>query len=403
MNCQEVQKLVDDYLDKTCSDQVSREIENHLETCEDCKKWLDEKLEEQEGAHNPLDFSSETFHMASVKKQTKILRRAKWKNRMNNVLTVIVSLILLMIVLSLLTGLYYGLFTDSENSKLNRAEQVVLTTTEVTMPNVFARGGGSTTSALFTASMDYELSRQVGWDTETIGEIHGNMFFNQLNVSRSWVDGSHDVKLEFFYPAINKKLYKENKEYLTNGLKQTWDALDKLPEGTVSELAISFDHLYDIDQMNKMLSGYDLDVTWFAVDTGGEKMPTLDNFPFTSAISGIWGFNQYTLLEFTGETGSERSLENRHEDYEKAFKNMLTFLNDNEKYVRDYLWDLNKGDLQKMRNYVDKHGLKCYGVVVTGPTKELLKFRDNKQITYASLGEVDFWNWFDRNMVGEMN
>ncbi|WP_033828765.1 anti-sigma factor [Bacillus andreraoultii] len=403
MNCKEVQKLMDNYLEGKCSGEESREVDNHLETCGECREWLDGKLKEQENVLKPLNSSPETLNMSSVKKQNKILRRAKWKNRMNNVFTVIVSLIILMVVLSLLTGLYYGQFIDSDNSKLNRAKQAMLTTTEVTMPNVIARGGGSATSAFFTASMDYELSRQIGRDTETIGEIHGKMFFNQLNITRSWVDGSYDVKLEFFYPAIKEELYKENKESLANGLRETWGALDKLPEGTVSELAISFDNLYDIDQINKMMSDYDIDVTWFAVDTGGSNMPTLDNFPFTSAVTGIWGFSQYTLLEFSGETGSDRTLENRQEDYEKAFKNMLTFLNDNEKYVQNYLWDLNRGDFQKMRHYVDKNGLKCYGVVVTGPTKELLKFRDNKQITYASLGEVDFWNWFDRNFGGEMN
>lgn len=52
------------------------------------------------------------------------------------------------------------------------------------------------------------------------------------------------------------------------------------------------------------------------------------------------------------------------------------------------------GTLEEIIDYVDEHGVKSYGVVVTGPTKELLKLKDNEYVLYATLGEVDLWNWY---------
>ncbi|PHG30547.1 sigma-M negative effector [Bacillus pseudomycoides] len=45
-----------------------------------------------------------------------------------------------------------------------------------------------------------------------------------------------------------------------------------------------------------------------------------------------------------------------------------------------------------------KHGVKVYGIVITGPSKELVKFQNSisPHVRDATLGDIEFWNWFKR-------
>nr|WP_257129136.1 anti-sigma factor C-terminal domain-containing protein [Bacillus pseudomycoides] len=53
-------------------------------------------------------------------------------------------------------------------------------------------------------------------------------------------------------------------------------------------------------------------------------------------------------------------------------------------------------NLQKQYQYVKKHGVKVYGIVITGPSKELVKFQNSPHVRNATLGDIEFWNWFER-------
>ena len=61
-----------------------------------------------------------------------------------------------------------------------------------------------------------------------------------------------------------------------------------------------------------------------------------------------------------------------------------------EKAEKFYLGRLN---LPKRVQYLNEHGIKHYGAVVTGPTKEVLKLKDEGKISDLEVDEIDFWNW----------
>ncbi|TKI02527.1 anti sigma factor C-terminal domain-containing protein, partial [Bacillus cereus] len=44
---------------------------------------------------------------------------------------------------------------------------------------------------------------------------------------------------------------------------------------------------------------------------------------------------------------------------------------------------------------VKENGVKVYGIVITGPSKELLKLQNSPHVRYATLGDIEIWNWFD--------
>lgn len=50
-------------------------------------------------------------------------------------------------------------------------------------------------------------------------------------------------------------------------------------------------------------------------------------------------------------------------------------------------------DLSNRIRYINQNGVKVYGSVVTGPSKEIEKFVKTKRIKTAKVSEVELWNW----------
>lgn len=58
--------------------------------------------------------------------------------------------------------------------------------------------------------------------------------------------------------------------------------------------------------------------------------------------------------------------------------------------------------LEQRYQYIKDNGIQVYGVVVTGPTKELLKLQNLGSVHSPALGDVGLWNWFNRSFSGTM-
>lgn len=331
------------------------------------------------------------------KKQKRLLRRAKWKNRLTNAFTLFFLFILISFISGLLTALYYGF--GGEDGKANQAMQVVKTATQMTMPNVYLGSSGLHTNLYFTADMDLSIKKQLGRKRKTIGQLEGKMFLNQLTVNRDWHDGQYDVQLYFLHPWFVSKQSEEEQGYYEQTLNQTWDTLELLPEGTVSELAITFDDLYEFTEVYELLEDMEVDIVWYAIDTGTEKNGSSDGSPYLSAISDIWGFHEDAVFDLTNfDFITERGDGDKREE---AFTTGLKFLAENEKLTERYLPFMNRDvSIDERYRFVEEHGVNTYGVVVTGPSKELLKLQENEAIIYATMGDVDFWNWYNNSAGG---
>jgi hypothetical protein len=47
-------------------------------------------------------------------------------------------------------------------------------------------------------------------------------------------------------------------------------------------------------------------------------------------------------------------------------------------------------------NYIQNNGVQIYGMTITGPSKQLLKLKEEAFIAHIRLGEVRLWNWEER-------
>lgn len=400
MDCRDVRKRLEDYINEKCSSEDERVIEEHLETCPDCQRIVDEQLLTEDGK---VPFDKEANDEAWRKeidalKQQRWMTKAKWKHRITTAINVVVIVVVVSIVSAILTGVYY-----MATGKAKEAGQVVRTATQMTMPNVFVSGSSTNTNIFFTLDMQMNLHRTLGKEEQKLGDLNGKMLFNLLNVERDWAAGQYDVKMYFMHPEYVAAQPHTDQEFYQETTNDTWATLDMLPEGTVAELAISFDGSYEIDDIYPFFEGYDLEIVWYAVDTGPEQDGTRYGSPYLSAHD-IWGIHERSVFDLLMGSGSGSLSILTRGDGEKrveAFKNGLQLLLDNERMTSRYLRhrELN---LQERFDYVSEQGVKTYGVVVTGPTKELLRLGELDEIVYATLGEVELWNWYNRPAQGRI-
>lgn len=387
MDCKDVQSKWAKYINGECSSNEELEIEEHLQTCVECEQLLNDELENQQKQipnQNQDTNNRDVLSELPIKKQNKLIHRAKWKNRVKTALTVFILMIAVIVVSTILTGIYY--FVGG-----NKATQVVKIGTQMTMPNVHIDGTGISTNIFFSADLKAQMKKVLGNENKAVGEVQGKLIFNSLNTTNNWVNGQFVTNLYFLHPhaAEVQPNYKETYDY-------TWQALETLPEGTVSELALSFDNLYNIDDVQDFLSEYDLHIPWYAINTGFENKDGM----YLSNDNGIWGIYDRPTFDVSKESIHYKTRRNGEEIGEE-FKKGLRFLAENEKMAKQFLWSIDENtNFKEMYTFVNENGIKTYGVVVTGPTKELLKLKENKHIHYATLGEVDLWNWYNKPAYG---
>ncbi|WP_100403230.1 anti-sigma factor [Bacillus sp. FJAT-42315] len=355
------------------SQEEDQQLIEHIETCIHCQNYI--------------DMTEKNEPIPALPNERNILRKAKWKQRWNQLSFLLGIVVFVYLVGSIFSALYYGIGDRGEriNAVSSLAFQALNPGLEV---------GSSTTKigTLFNQQRVAELQKTIGREQHSVGKLHTNARFSFVNQSIEWNNGSMKDQFAFVHPDYHEKLEDDiQKEY--------WEVLEKLPEGTVTELAISFTHTLTVEEVykeiNKEALNEDLyDITWYALDTGYEyKRKTDDPFLIREQI---FGFPSNIELYPNREEYSDETLE---EDVVK----MMKLLKDHQKWVEPFY---NSGENQEIKlneryEYVKKNSVKTYGIVITGPTKELLKLKDGPFIRFVTVGETELWNWYSPHFQGQ--
>lgn len=419
MKCEELRKFKDRYLQGEVSPQEEEAIEAHVENCPDCRQILDEWLAEGEQNNKNLHRELPSYSAGNglnEKKQQKILRRAKYKNRINTAFFLLLLFAAFNIAGSFLSSFYFN--RGGENSLLYRTQKTAALLTEFSFPNVtmplsfaplstfFSRAGWGHSSVeikpYFAVKGSYAMQKQVGRDNIVIGHLNINHFFSSLITERQWNNGEYEHYLYFYHPDQLTKLDDTSlKNLLASSSEETWQAMEILPEGTVAELALSFWKTYSIEQVRALLEAFDVHITWYAVATGVEtdRTPSDRQAPL-SAFDGAWGLpdlSRNMLHRYSQVSEDDSAL---REDY---FLESMGFLLENENIAgRIYQGNPRNLFLAERYRYLKDNGIQVYGVVVTGPSKELLKLRTLDSVHSPALGDVELWNWFNRSFSGKL-
>lgn len=418
MTCQEVNKHWDAFLSGDCPKELEDQIEAHIKSCEACSEKLSLALENQQPSINKTIESLEVE--LDIKKQRRILKRARWKQRFTTGIFLLGVLFGLIIIGSFLSGLY---FTTGEKNKIEKVNEVLTTMTEMTSPNMTLEGMSSHISPYFTNKMESQITKRVGNDYQSpVGTLKANMFFSLVHVERKWDrSGGLDVKMHFLNPH-----FEDPTEVGNERIDGNWEQLEKVKDGTVAEVAITLDKNYSIKEAQQLLTG-DFEVIWLAIDTGNESEDPERITPYISQLDALWGLpvvpnsnvlsgvwaqlpDNYERTEekkWFGKVVTESYSHEIPDPEEQTFLNGIKFLQENKRWVNTYphFYSLGKveKELQRVQTYIEKHGVEVYGLVITGPTEEILKLKNVKQVKYISVGEIDWWNWGNSNFSGKMN
>lgn len=421
MDCKEFKELQKKYSNGSLSDTEAEKLQAHLAECRTCQNHFDQVTEEQ----SDLD----------DKKQNKIIRKAKYKSRLANAVFILLLLIVLQIGGSFLSSFYFNI--GDENSRLYRTQKTAGLMIDLAFPNVsmpialppmsttFSKAGWGHSSVeikpYFMAQGHYALEKTIGKEKEIVGHLSLNQFFSGVLSEWEWADGSYRNLLYFIHPR------QENQSLGSiYDSPDVWETLQIMPDGTVAEMAISFTDTYTIANVRELLGDYDLDITWYAVSTGLENESENNRDPEhqepLTAFRGAWGIPSESrqMLRSLGDITLTETVITHSETsgssvttttgfridsplLERYFLESLTFLKDNEDLTKK-VW---RGSTDTLRiserhEYIIQNGINVYGVVITGPVKELLRLEDAPFITAPALGEIRLWNWFNRSFTGEL-
>ena len=125
---------------------------------------------------------------------------------------------------------------------------------------------------------------------------------------------------------------------------------------------------------------------WYALDTGQER---IDEEDFILHGREIIGFPEHINLP---DNEAKRPKTKEDEVIE-----MMRILSEHKETVSKTTQTSEKElNLDKRYEYIKENGVKVYGIVITGPSKELLKLQNSPHVRYATLGDIEVWNWFDQ-------
>ncbi|WP_312474864.1 anti sigma factor C-terminal domain-containing protein [Neobacillus sp.] len=377
MTCPEMKALWEKYINGNATEEEQNHLEMHLQECEKCSEFFNQQLDEVEP--KAIDKKKNQLQYIDFSDS---LRKAKWKQRFSLTLFIIAVIIFVLIIGTLSSQFYYS------GKKLEQISTIETAAVESLLPNVHSQGGSMNRKSFFRMENQMDLAKSIGNEGKFVGQIKLSHSFSKVsNVEKRWNGGRYDLKLYFVHPSLkaNDDLNHWNEEF--------WKAIEKLPEGTVSEVALSFDKPYTIEEMDGMLSKVFLDERkmpiWYALDTGESDQED----PYLGP-GQVLGFYRYFNLD--------KESESKNYTKEQRVKKLIQLLAENEDTVQNMQITFGKLSLNNSYQYIKKNGVKIYGVVLTGPTKEFLQLKDMEQIKFASLGDVELWNWYDRPVSGEM-
>ena len=382
-------KKLKDYTEGKLSEEEKKEIEIDFEKLEDYQEFL----EQQQNTGNEKKSEDALFNN---KKQVRRMKISKWKARMQNALTVIGILIIVTFVTGILTELFYS------SGKPNRIEiyrDVVKSTIAITKPNMKAASLDTQSGPYFTANMKGQLQKRVGKDNLRVGEIDMKFLLGKGGFQGIKSLLNENQNLPFIYP----------KSKINYVMDRDWKKLEKLPEGTVAEAYISFNRFYETDEILQKFKDKQVDPLWFAVDTGFEDKRSADEgyiidpvgFPYWT----MWHSDDMILKSRTDNKGilfskivSETKSSPDIEDYGSGKlrnENFIKTLELLKKYesIASNVASPTRLDITRRLDYVNANGVKIYGMVITGPSKEILKLKTEEWVKGINIGEVRLWNW----------
>jgi hypothetical protein len=335
---------------------------------------------------------------AKVKKPKTIGRWCRWKARLQTAVTALGLFLAFTIVSGIFTGIYYSW---GEPDRMEVYSSVIDQTLTVTNPYGYIGGTSSNGKTYFGMEASRDLNKRVGDEQVNVGEMKVDFLFSLMGIPDEQHYGSVSTdQPAFVYPGRGSREMSD------------WNQLEDLSEGTVVSAYVSFSKLMETKEVFDSFEGRNMDLLWLAVDTGIEKSGPSEGVifePIGFPSFPIWHDDDFIVTDrkvedggwFGGKVVSEGSESPEYEEGDqevlhKQFFKTLSFLEQHESKANKMVF--HKLDLSNRIDFLKQEGFKHYGAVITGPSKEIVKLKDERWITELEVDEVSLWNWTNREI-----
>ena len=337
---------------------------------ENNEKQFDEKIYQSFIQDSIKDYQKRDEISEETQKQ--IIKKGRNLAFRTNIMVSLAVLLLIVPVMTLSSYLYYAI-----GGKANKLIDIATKTIYVTEPNISLEEMELEEDInFFSMDIYFDVYKRIGREDYKAGDYQIYFAFDKPGFPK------RNMALERPLPEIANM----ETDYLippkaSQGFSNDWSILQGLPDGTVGEVYLSFRSNIPPENLEKLL-GNKVEVRWVAVDTGIE-VNSVDKDGYSIAPIGYpMQIDQTTWSPFNG----------REQTNQEVFMDILEFLKKNEKPAAKIARAKSLA-LEERIPYIKKNGIKIYGAVVTGPTTELIKLQDNKEIRGMKIGEVKLWNW----------
>lgn len=383
-------RKLQDYRNGTLTDEERAELEQQLEQMEIYQSYLDEMLDGEEDHRNAKSIRVTEKEIKLHKREASLLRKGKWRARIGTALT----LISLYIIITLLTSIgTVFFFSAGDPDRSSIYSDVVESAIMVTNPNVTVHLS-SDTGAYFNKKVTSKMTKRVGDQYLEVGDFSGTFLFNWMRLYNfTWSDSEAARSGVFQFPGTKE---------LSND--QEWKRLEMLPEGTVAEVYVSYNQLYKTDEFLQQFRDKQLEPLWFAVDNGvhgsgqdNDDGVIINPIGFTSLPLWHSDDGKVTKQETSGSSVTKYPAIEQYGSgqlRDENFIKTLRLLEEHKSIAKRVVYGVN---ITKSLAYVETNGVNIYGAVVTGPTKEFLKLKDDPAVSSIRVGKVTLWNWNDES------
>ncbi|MDF2906259.1 MAG: hypothetical protein K0R34_1580 [Herbinix sp.] len=204
-------------------------------------------------------------------------------------------------------------------------------------------------------------------------------------------------KLSMYYPINGtfmhhdrfQSLEAQYQQRITEDNVRAITAIKKNKDNTVSLLDLSFQRSYSMEEVIQLTDGLDLDINWFAIETGFEKLSPPSYIGMPAQQYYLWGFPKelYTPEGIFEPISLE---EDNVEEHLKAVLSELKWMEDHSSLVDDNrLWFLD----ENIYDYLSETGFRCYGIQVNGPTDQIDELIQRVEYQYINILKMDLWYW----------
>jgi hypothetical protein len=368
MTHEEIQDLLEDFVDDKLDRATRKEVHQHLETCAECRAILDTVA--------PVDMSALGEGGFDERAMRRTARRSVLRTAFNALVLVLAGFILVW----LFSAFVYQPLVINRGGRAGDAAQATIDVTSMITPGAVVTGG-SINSGLFDRTMTFDVILPVGSTSTSIGPV-------EVILGTASLTGPDGVNP---WPYLGPQEFQE-----------AGDQMRHLGDNTVATLQVELAEPITVDEAQAIADepGQDVRVVWAGFD-----LRDSEGEPLAIASGGTLGygtciapyaFSEDTLAAtsagFTIESGfPTASIQTALGSVIAALENLedhpewlvhLTFQQTDRAVLADAIDTLETNPTVRT-------------MVVTGPSDQVARFLDDRgdEVMTSQILAVDFYNW----------